>query len=157
MTLKIEKSEIDFKFDFYDLGSEIPREQSTVQFWFKLGNKEFYNAANTRTYTEIPIFEIVERDSRNSYWAIFLVDQFTNIGGERRNVRELVISPYGRSRTVNSDELSVIFDNFTEDNEDESGWWHISCSMWAQNNVDCVLYNNKGSSFKRSSLERVYM
>lgn len=158
MTLRLErdKADITFKYDYQD--DTVPkREQSSIQFWFKLGDSSYYYPANSRTYTEVPIFEMTDRVSKQVYWSVFLMDSFTNVDGERKNVRELVISPYGRSRTGDMQDFSVIFDNLSYENEDDEGWWHLSCSMWALNNVDCILHNKKGSTFKRTSLEQMYL
>lgn len=40
------------------------------------------------------------------------------------------------------------------DNEDELGWWHLSCSLWAYNTVDCTLHNSKGSTEKEISIDK---
>ena len=78
----------------------------------RLEDKSFYSPSSLNQYVEVPIFEMEQHATRQVYWSVFLRDFFEQENGAYRNLRELVISPFGRQRTSN--EVIVTFNNFNE-------------------------------------------
>ena len=63
---------------------------------------------------------------------------------------KLVCAPFGaqdRKRPY------LMFDNFNLINEDQTGWWHISCSYSKNNEIAATLYNTKIDFYGKASIK----
>lgn len=55
---------------------------------------------------------MITPDKATSYWFIFI------------RSGELNIAPFGLNKLT---EPTIVFKDFTEENSDDLGWWHLSC------------------------------
>ena len=129
-----------------NLESELPK---TVQFWFKLFDKaDFYPGKASNT--QIVFFQIESQQNLgNPVWEVFLNDAYAKVDsvGSYTIQRTLQIAPFGR-RTTESQNTVLSFPEFKLENEDEFGWWHLSCTLTAEQS-ECYL-SNRNLSVKRT-------
>lgn len=95
--------------------------EATVEFWFKLDNPSQYSE-------NVQLFALYDEMSDQDYFEIFIQ------GGE------LVCAPFGVRSVRNP---LVAFTAFNQENEDEFGWWHISCSYSFQQKTTGTIFNTK--------------
>lgn len=71
----------------------------------------------------------MESPSRfENYWSVYVR------GGE------LAISPFGLNKLTDP---TLIFAEFTQNNTDATGWWHLSCNYQFYAKTECTLHNTK--------------
>ena len=61
----------------------------------------------------------------------------------RANLSRLTCAPFGSKKTF------VSFPEFTHANQDDYGWWHLSCSYQHKKFVQATLYNSQHVSVSR--------
>ena len=104
----------------------------TVEFWFKLSNSRSYKSLSH-------IFSITDPVTSRTFMEIFIAKN------------KLVCAPFGaqdRKRPY------LMFDNFNLINEDQTGWWHISCSYSYKKEIEATLFNTNTSTTKRKAYSK---
>lgn len=65
---------------------------------------------------------------RSKYWSMFFRDSYELIDNENYVMhRAFMIAPFGRA-SQETDDILMVFKTDVLENEDEFGWWHLSCS-----------------------------
>lgn len=98
--------------------------ETSVSFWFKL--EDWAIAGEDKLSLTQSIFTMQSPSQFESYWFIFLR------GGE------LAVAPFGLNKLS---EPTLLFGEFTEDNADQSGWWHLACYYQFYAKIECTLHN----------------
>jgi hypothetical protein len=135
MTVRLDRNKTDISFT-----TEFPEEngEATVQFWFKLGDKKYYSPKEIYNVYDVNILDM--RFNKTAYLQVFLRDKHIALGGGLFNsTRHLLIAPFGRS-AIQDDDQVLVFSQLLSKNEDEFGWWHLSCS-YRESEVECTLHN----------------
>jgi len=114
MTFKLDHSRSQLSFKTVRLR----KRALTVEFWFKLNTDRNYNS-----YSHI--FSL--HDGKETYMEIFIAKN------------KLVCALF--SKLKKKKRPYIAFTNFTKENADAFGWWHISCSLRARSALKGVLFN----------------
>lgn len=72
--------------------------QSSIQFWFKFGDKSYYEPRDISAYSEVTIFEMINGANQKPFWSVFLRDYYVSQDEQYVMFRELVVSPFGNAR-----------------------------------------------------------
>lgn len=125
--------------------------ESTIQFWFKFGDESMYKP-KTNQFLETEIFRLTKKIGGYEYWSVFIRDYSLMEDGIVKDVRELVIAPFGRQQSSAGGDVMLSFRELTKENADETGWWHLSCSLATRKHVTCFLHNRKNDFTKKLDL-----
>jgi hypothetical protein len=120
MTLKLGGAESFFRFSTPK--REMWQSESTIEFWFKITDKSVYTASE-----KFYILSMRDSGGKYPYYEVFVQNGV------------LFCAPFG-SASINDSKLS--FNLFGARNEDQFGWWHVSCSYSFQKVARGTLFNS---------------
>jgi hypothetical protein len=107
--------------------------ETSIQFWFRIDDWSSINGGD-----QFSLFTLENPANKfEAFWQIQI----------RRG--ELTVAPFGLPKLTDP---YVSFDNFKKENQDETGWWHISCWYQFYEKVECTLFNQKSEVTKEESL-----
>jgi hypothetical protein len=105
----------------------------------------------TNQFLETEMFKLTRSIGGYEYWSVYIRDYSLMENNVVKDVRELVVAPFGRQQSA-SGEIQLTFRELTLENADETGWWHLSCSLATRKHVTCFLHNSKNEFTKKLDL-----
>ena len=73
--LRNDKDEITWDLNYE---KEASLNQSTIQFWFKFGNKTYYDPRDISSYSEVTLFEMRHDKIDRNFWSVFMRDYYVS-------------------------------------------------------------------------------
>lgn len=107
--------------------------ETTIQFWFKFTNWSQVGGNQTEV---LNILRMSATEDEH-YWQIFI------------QAGELVVAPFGTTRLSDP---HLILPQFSEANQDDHGWWHLSCYYQFNAKVECTLHNQNIEVIEEASI-----
>ena len=120
MTLRLADS--DSRVTFLTPGLITEQVSNTVEFWFKVDD-DFLYESNSMLFSMVS-----SRENPLLYYHIYIQQG------------ELKCAPFG---TTSFKDPIITFTQFSKENEDVFGWWHISCSSTFEQTARGTLFNTK--------------